>query len=119
MVDRVETEVSRGEIWNSDLDPVRGREQAGKRPVLVVSTDHFNHGRSQLVIVLPITSKEKGIPTHVEVTANRQTGLRVKSFVMCEAIRCVSRERLSKYVGKVEASTLAEVEARLKLLLNL
>ena len=74
----------RGEIWNADLDPTRGREQAGKRPVIVVSTDRFNEGPAELVVVLPITSKAKGIPWHVPLAAGVGTGLKTASFAMVE-----------------------------------
>ena len=111
-------EPSRGEIWNGDLDPTRGREQAGKRPVLVVSTDGFNHGPAELVVILPITSKEKGIPWHFSLKAG-EGGLARNSFVMCEAIRCVARERLVKRLGLVSPATLHQVELRLRMLLDL
>ena len=58
---------SRGDIWLIDLNPTRGREQAGNRPCLVISVDLFNQGGSGLVVVVPVTSKDKGIPWHVEV----------------------------------------------------
>src|SRR5262245_21096461 len=109
----------RGEIWNADLDPTRGREQAGKRPVLVVSTDRFNDGPAELVVVLPITSKAKGIPWHVTLAAGRSTGLRMESYAMVEAIRCVARERLMKRLGEVAATAMGEVETRLRILLEL
>lgn len=51
--------IARGEIWLVDLNPVRGHEQAGKRPCLIISVDLFNQGTSGLVVVLPITSKDK------------------------------------------------------------
>jgi mRNA interferase MazF len=109
----------RGEIWNADLDPTRGREQAGKRPVIVVSTDRFNEGPAELVVVLPITSKEKGIPWHVPLAAGGGTGLKTASFAMVEAVRCVSRERLSKRLGDAPGAALDEIEKRLRILLEL
>ena len=109
----------RGEIWNADLDPTRGREQAGKRPVLVVSTDRFNEGAAELVVVLPITSKAKGIPWHVPLLPGTGTGLRVKSFAMVEAVRCISRERLSKRLGDADGATMLDIEQRLRILLEL
>ena len=57
----------RGEIWMIDFDPTRGHEQAGKRPALVVSDDVFNAGPAGLVIALPLTSKAKGVRSHVAV----------------------------------------------------
>ena len=109
----------RGEIWNADLDPTRGREQAGRRPVLVVSTDRFNEGPAELVVVLPITSKAKGIPWHVVLKPGGLSGLRTQSFAMVEAIRCISRERLAKRLGEVAEDALSEVERRLRILLEL
>ncbi|HYN21742.1 MAG TPA: type II toxin-antitoxin system PemK/MazF family toxin, partial [Thermoanaerobaculia bacterium] len=46
----------RGEVWLASLDPVRGHEQAGTRPVLIVSEDLFNRGPAELIIALPVTS---------------------------------------------------------------
>jgi mRNA interferase MazF len=109
----------RGEIWNADLDPTRGREQAGRRPVLVISTDRFNEGPAELVVIVPITSKAKGIPWHVTVKPGGTTGLRTESFAMVEAIRCVSRERLTKRLGEVPGAIMGEVEQRLRILLEL
>ncbi len=109
----------RGEIWNADLDPTRGREQAGRRPVLVVSTDRFNEGPAELVVILPITSKTKGIPWHVKLPAGGSSGLRTESFAMVEAIRCVSRERLVKRLGEATNALIDEAEARLRILLQL
>jgi len=109
---------SRAEIWNADLDPTRGREQAGRRPVLVVSTDGFNHGPAELVVVLPVTTKDKRIPWHVPVKAGT-AGLTRDSYVMCESVRCISRERLVKQLGDVPSAIMAEVELRLRMLLEL
>ncbi len=77
------TKISRGEVWLIDLNPVRGHEQAGRRPCLVISVNLFNQGASGLAVVLPITSKDKKIPFHVEVKPP-EAGLKVKSFVKCE-----------------------------------
>ncbi|MGK7924030.1 MAG: type II toxin-antitoxin system PemK/MazF family toxin [Spirulina sp.] len=71
-----------------NLNPVKGREQAGNRPCLIISVDLFNQGASGLVIVLPLTSKEKGIPFHVEVLPP-EGGLKMKSFIKTEDIRSI------------------------------
>ena len=112
-------EPRRGEIWQGDFDPTRGREQAGPRPMLVISTDSFGTGPAELVVVLPITSKLKGIGWHVEVAPSRETGLKTTSYVMCEAIRCISHDRLSKFLGIVDPALLKQVEKRLRILLEL
>ncbi|WP_286975079.1 type II toxin-antitoxin system PemK/MazF family toxin [Acetomicrobium sp. UBA5826] len=111
-------EPSRGEIWLVDLNPVRGHEQAGRRPALVVSVDSFNHGPAGLVIVIPITTKDKGIPLHVGVFPP-EGGLSDQSFIKCEDVRSVAKERLVRCLGRVEEGTLAEVEDRLRILLGL
>ena len=59
---------SRGDVWSVKFDPTLGRDQAGTRPAVVISVDKFDHGPTELVIVLPITSKDKRQPIHVSVT---------------------------------------------------
>jgi mRNA interferase MazF len=111
-------EPSRGDIWTVDLDPALGHEQAGRRPALVISVDLFNHGPADLVVVLPITSKAKGIPLHVRI-APPEGGVRAISYVKCEDIRSVSRGRLSRFWGRVSSETMHEIEDRLAVLLGM
>lgn len=108
----------RGEIWEVDLNPTQGREQAGQRPALVVSADQFNRSRAELVIVLPITSQDKGIPFHVRID-KREGGVMKTSFVKPEDVRSISKDRLIARWGKVSPATLHEVEDRLRLLFNI
>jgi mRNA interferase MazF len=108
----------RGEIWYADLNPPRGHEQAGRRPVLVVSTNQFNEGPADLVVILPLTSKDKGIPWRVAIPA-QEAGLRSDSFIMCEAIRCIAKERFTKRSGEVTPEVLHEVDERMRILLEL
>lgn len=58
---------TRGEVWMADLGTGRGREQAGTRPVLIISVDGFNQSGADLVIAIPLTSRKKNIRTHVEI----------------------------------------------------
>jgi len=111
-------EITRGEIWLADLNPVRGHEQAGKRPCLVISADLFNQGVSGLVVVLPVTSKDKGIPFHLKVEPP-EGGVKMPSFIKCEDVRSISVERLEKRWGTVSSETLALVEDRLRILMGL
>ena len=53
---------SRGAVWLVDLNPTKGHEQAGIRPGLVVSNDIFNHGPAGLVVLLPLTTRDRQIP---------------------------------------------------------
>lgn len=112
------TKASRGEIWLVNLSPTAGREQAGTRPALIVSVDLFNHGAAELVVAIPLTSKKKGIPLHVEITPP-EGGLSVKSYAKCEDVRSISTTRLKRKFGKISSQTIDEVEDRLRILLGL
>ncbi|MBN2023433.1 MAG: type II toxin-antitoxin system PemK/MazF family toxin [Pirellulales bacterium] len=101
-----------------DLDPARGHEQAGHRPALVVSDDVFNSGPAGLVIVLPVTSKPKGVRTHVAVQPP-EGGLRKPSFIKCEDVRSVAVERLGKRLGVASLATMEAVAMRLRILMDL
>lgn len=108
----------RGEVWLLNLNPVQGREQAGSRPALVISVDQFNHGPAELVVVLPITSRYKGIPLHVGLTPP-EGGVKRASFIKCEDVRSVSIERFARRLGRVSTATLMAVEDRLRILMGL
>ena len=91
--------ILRGDIRWADLNPVRGRDQAGLRPVLVISHDIFNE-RSGTVIAVALTSQPQkaGFPLTIEVeTAN----LPKRSWVKISQIRTLSVERIGKLIGKV------------------
>jgi mRNA interferase MazF len=109
---------ARGEVWLADLNPTRGHEQAGRRPVLVVSEDLFNQGPAGLAIVLPMTSTVRDVPSHVPV-APPEGGVKNRSAILCEGIRSVSAERLVVRWGAVDRGTMAAVEDRLRILLRL
>ncbi len=108
----------RGEVWFADLDPTFGHEQGGHRPVLVVSVDPFNAGRSGLLIVLPITSRVRPLPLHVPVNPP-EGGLRLPSAILCDAIRSIDQRRLIDCWGTVNPTTMTLVEDALRHLLGL
>lgn len=109
---------ARGEVWLAELSPTRGHEQAGRRPALVVSDDLFNRGPAGLVIVVPMTSKVRDIPSHVPIDPP-EGGVDRRTAVLCEAVRSISVERLVERWGALERSTMAAVEDRLRILLRL
>jgi mRNA interferase MazF len=108
----------RGELWMADLEPITGHEQGGKRPCLVFSDDVFNHGPAELVVVLPITSKDRGIPLRVPLNPP-EGGLKAASFVMPEMIRSISVGRLARRMGMIGPASMRLVETHVRLVLGL
>jgi mRNA interferase MazF len=109
---------ARGEVYYADLDPVRGHEQAGRRPVLVVSATLFNEGPANLVVVLPMTTRERGIPLQVAIDPP-EGGVTKRSLIKCEDIRSIDSRRLDGRLGAISAATMDAVEERLRALLGL
>mgnify|MGYP001329871505 CR=1 FL=1 len=107
--------INRGEVWLINLNPVISHEQSDIRPALIVSDDLFNHSLAEIAIIVPITSKNKGIPTHVELSCDF---LDLKSYIKTEDIHSVSIRRLRKRLGQVDEGIMNLVEERLKLLLG-
>jgi mRNA interferase MazF len=101
-----------------DLDPVRGHEQAGRRPALILSIDAFNAGPAGLLMVAPITSTMRGIRWHVPVTPP-EGGLDRPSAILCEQARTVAAMWLGWRMGQVSGTTLSAVATRLRYLLDL
>lgn len=100
-----------GELWWANLDPVVGHEQAGRRPVAVISADWWNATLAPVVAVVPLTSKGRALPHHIRVNAG-QGGLTVDSFLMPEHLRYVDRRRLIDRVGgSLDANVLVELRA--------
>lgn len=119
--------ISRGEIYFVNLDPTKGREQAGRRPVLVVSADAIN--RQPLIIAVVVGTDAKNVPrdypTNVRVTA-KDTGLPMDTVFLCFQIRSLDparfydpKTRRPNLAGTLPAARMVEVERALKLVLNL
>lgn len=96
--------ILRGEIRWADLNPVRGREQAGFHPVLILSQDVFNQ-RSGTVIAMAITSQPQraGFPLTLELES---AGLPKRSWIKISQIRTLSIERIGKKIGGVSPEEL-------------
>ena len=99
--------ILRGEIRWADLNPVRGREQAGQRPVLILSHDVFNE-RSGTVIALAMTSQapKAGFPLTLE---SRATGLTKRSWIKISQIRTLSVDRVGRRIARASEEELARV----------
>ncbi|MGH9722656.1 MAG: type II toxin-antitoxin system PemK/MazF family toxin [Bryobacteraceae bacterium] len=99
--------VLRGEIYWADLNPVRGREQASFRPVLILSNEFFNR-RSGAVIAMAITSRPQraGFPLTLELPAGT---LSKPSWVKISQVRTISVERLGKRINSVDNELLVQI----------
>jgi len=99
--------VLRGEIRWADLNPVRGREQAGRRPVLILSHDVFNE-RSGTVIAVALTSQPQraGFPLNLELASK---GLPKRSWIKISQIRILSVERIGARIARATPEELAQV----------
>lgn len=99
--------ILRGDIRWADLNPVRGHERAGRRPVLVLSHDVFND-KSGTVIAVAMTSQEPraGFPLTLESHA---VGLSKKSWVKISQVRTLSTDRIGKRIGRASDEELSKV----------
>ena len=114
--------MKRGEIYWADLAPRSGSEQTGRRPVILVSHDGFNQTPSwKSIIVVPIStsaSQGKRGPTIVELPS-ASVGLPKASIAVCHQVTTLDRAKLSKRVGTLPSEFLQEVEAALKVAMDL
>lgn len=91
--------ILRGEVYWADLNPVKGQEQAGRRPVLIVSHDVFNE-RSGTVIAMAITTQAQpaGFPLNLEIT---EPGMPKGSWLKISQVRTLSVVRLKKRIARL------------------
>jgi mRNA interferase MazF len=108
----------RGELWLVDFGEPVGREQAGTRPAVVVSADALNEGSSGVLMVVPVTSIRRGLPSHVEIDSP-DSGLDEVSYAKCEDLKSISDRRLVHRVGTLDPTAMASVERVLRYLLDL
>ena len=99
--------ILRGDIRWADLNPVRGHEQAGQRPVLILSHDVFND-RSGTVIGMAMTSQEPraGFPLTLE---SKAAGLHKRSWIKISQIRTLSTDRIGKRLARASEEEVARV----------
>lgn len=102
-------ELTPGEVWWARPDAVVGREQAGRRPVLVVAGALYLQAVTTLALVVPLTTTDRGWSNRVSVSG--VVGLPAPSFAMSEQVRVISRERLTGRLGRVTPQCLAEVRS--------
>lgn len=110
-------EIKRGQIYYADLSPVRGSEQGGQRPILIIQNDRGNR-YSPTTIVACITTRttKNKIPTHFWL--DETCGLPKDSMVMLEQIRTIDKSRLQKYIGTISKTDLEEIDKAIKISLG-
>lgn len=99
--------ILRGDVRWADLDPARGHEQSGQRPVLILSHDVFNE-RSETVIAVALTSQEPraGFPLTLELVTR---GLPKRSWVKISQVRTLASERIGRRMGRASVEDVARV----------
>ncbi len=102
-----------GEIWMSDLNPAIDSEQAGRRPVVILSGNLMNKFL-QVVITAPLTSKIKNYQGNPILEPTSKNGLKLESELMVFHIRSISKERLIEKLGDLTAGELTQALETLK-----
>lgn len=99
-----------GAITFAKPDPTVGFEQAGYRPVLVVSGAEYAEYIPDLVIAVPLTKRDRGLPHHIAVNGS-DTGLPDPTWALCEQVRAVSVAQLERPAGACDRNTLDAVRS--------
>ena len=107
------TDLLRGTVVWAELDPVRGREQAGRRPGLVIASDLYLEQADTFAIIVPVTTNNRGWPNQV-LLKGPDLALDQPSFAMTEQPRTVTRDRLFDLAGSVDGATMKEVDQWLR-----
>ncbi len=100
------------EIWEIYLDPVKGSEQSGRRPAVIISGNLLNK-YLEVVIVCPLTTKVKNYKGNVILNPNPVNKLIQPSEVLTFHIRSISKKRLKKKVGEITTEELVEIKSTL------
>lgn len=100
--------MKQGDIYWAVLDPTRGREQGGQRPVLIISGNAMND-HLDIVITCPLSTRLKSYPGSVLIKKNKENGLEMDSEVLTFQIRTLSKVRLVEKLGSIKISQLKDV----------
>lgn len=106
------------ELWLVDFGRPYPGEPASRRPALVLGPPDTFGSRFPLVIVVPLTTTDRGLSLHVVVPAAASTGLSRTSYVQCELIRSINTRRLVQRLGTIDEDTSWQVGTIVKTLLN-
>lgn len=100
-------ELNPGEVWWARPDPSIGREQAGRRPVLIVAGTLYLETVTTLVLAVPLTTTDRQWPNHVRLRG--LDALPRPTFAMTEQVRTISRDRLTSRIGAIDMTDLSSV----------
>ena len=109
--------LTRGTVAWAELSPTRGRDQSGRRPVLIIASNAYLETITALALVLPITTVDRGWPNHVLMRGAH--GLDRPSWAMTEQVRTLCRDRIVDVIGVVDDATVHDVEIYLRDFLGL
>lgn len=108
----------RGDIWLVDFGPPVGTEQAGTRPAVVLSVDRLNRSGAALVIVVPCTTRQRGLSSHVEIDTGG-SGLDEVTYAKCEDVKSVSTKRLVRHLGEADPAAMFRIQRGVGFLLGI
>lgn len=100
-------ELTSGDVWWARPDPGVGREQSGRRPVIIVSGAYYNETVTTLALAVPLTTRDRGWPNHVGLRGSVDLGR--SSFAMTEQVRVLARERLEQPAGRATPDCVDEI----------
>ncbi len=105
--------VNRGEIWLADLNPTRGSEQAGVRPIIIFQSDSLNKFTTT-VLAIPLTTnlRRASLPSCVFVP-RKEGGLSSDSVALCHQLRVLDKTRLQRKLEKLSQQILSTIEKRM------
>ncbi len=111
--------IKRGDLFWVNLDPIKGSEQAGRRPVVVIQNDIGNeYAKTTLIAPLTSTVFTKQYPTNVFIPKNT-AGLKFDSTILLSQIRVVDKQRLEQNLGHLPLSLMKKVDTAIKISLGL
>lgn len=112
--------IVRGELYWVDWSPGRGSEQSGRRPALVIQENPASSNPNYpLTIVAAVSTQGRNFASHIPVQPTAENGLLVPSYVKCEQIQTVGKERLLQRIGLLDSAIMMRVEAALQKVLAL
>lgn len=100
--------MKQGEIWNVYFDPVKGSEQSGNRPAVIISGNTMNQ-TSNLVIVCPLTTSLHYFKEHPILEPNDENGLKDTSEILVFQVRTLSKVRFKKKLGNISKATISSI----------